>query len=326
MGTLFLCATPIGNLQDVSLRLLATLKEVDLIAAEDTRHTRKLLTHFDIHKPLVSYHRHSTSEKGDQILGQLSAGKNIALVSDAGMPGISDPGTELVAAAVAAGITVVPVPGPVAAIAALTASGMDTTRFCFEGFLPRYRRQRRAALERLKAEERTMVFYEAPHRVSETVQDLLDILGNRRIVFAREITKIHEEFWRGTIAEALVHLKEQGERGEYTLVLEGLEAFRMRDASGGQDLSEASRAAGSVSVSGTATSASASAARSSAAGSAVFEAEAATPPLSVGQRVADLMAQGFSEKEALKQLASSDGVRKSDLYRALMRERGACNN
>jgi len=295
-GCLFLCATPIGNLQDVSLRLLATLKEVDLIAAEDTRHTRKLLTHFDIHKPLISYHRHSSSERADQIIARLSEGKKIALVSDAGMPGISDPGTELVAAAIASGITVVPVPGPVAAITALAASGMDTGRFCFEGFLPRYRRQRRAALERLKAEERTMVFYEAPHRVTDTVQDLLDILGNRRIVVAREITKIHEEFWRGTIAEALSHLKEQGERGEYTLVLEGLSA----PASAGSSHQVAS--------------------------------VLSVPPLPqpstpsqppVGQRVATLVAQGFSEKDALKQLARNDGVSKSELYRALMRERDA---
>lgn len=306
-GCLFLCATPIGNLQDVSLRLLAILKEVDLIAAEDTRHTRKLLTHFDIHKPLVSYHRHSTSERADQIIAQLRDGKKIALVSDAGMPGISDPGTELVAAAIASGITVVPVPGPVAAIAALAASGMDTVRFCFEGFLPRYRRQRREALERLRVEERTMVFYEAPHRVTETVQDLLNIFGNRRIVVAREITKIHEEFWRGTIAEALIHLKEQGERGEYTLVLEGLSALKMRN---GKDLSA------TISTTNSAIS-------NNVAGQANSDSASAAPPLSVGQRVAILTAQGFSEKDALKQLARNDGVSKSDLYRALMRERDA---
>lgn len=299
-GCLFLCATPIGNLQDVSLRLLATLKEVDLIAAEDTRHTRKLLTHFDIHKPLISYHRYSSTEQAAQIIDYLNNGQKVALVSDAGMPGISDPGTDLVAAAIAAGIAVVPVPGPVAAIAALAASGMDTARFCFEGFLPRRRGQRREIMERLKAEERTMVFYEAPHRVTETVEDLLDIFGNRRLVMAREITKIHEDFWRGTVTEALEHLKEQGERGEYTLVLEGLSEYRRRSGERGEGQKVSS-------------------------GSAAFALETASPPLSVGQRVAILMEQGFSEKDALKQLAKKDGVSKSDLYRALMRERDDSN-
>lgn len=220
-GRLFLCATPIGNLEDVSLRLLRVLGEVDLIAAEDTRQTRKLLSRYDLHKPMTSYHRHSSEERGAGIIAQIQAGKDVALVSDAGMPGISDPGEELVRDAIEAGICVVPVPGPVAAITALAASGLPTGRFCFEGFLPRHKRLRRQALARLAGEERTLVFYESPHHIEETLRDLLRELGDRRVVMARELTKVHEEFWRGTMAGALERVCE-GARGEYTLVVGGV--------------------------------------------------------------------------------------------------------
>lgn len=220
-GRLFICATPIGNLEDVTMRLLRVLNEVDLIAAEDTRQTRKLLARYDIHKPLISYHRHNEEPRQDELLEALLSGKNVALVSDAGMPGIADPGEVLVRAAVSSGITLVPIPGPVAAVTALAASGLPTLRFCFEGFLPRQRKERLAALNRLAGELRTMIFYESPHRITGMLEDLLDGLGDRRIVLARELTKVHEEFWRGTVSGALGRLKEQGARGEFTVVVEG---------------------------------------------------------------------------------------------------------
>lgn len=220
-GRLFICATPIGNLEDVTMRLLRVLKEVDLIAAEDTRQTRKLLARYDIHKPLISYHKHNEEPREDDLIEALQSGRDVALVSDAGMPGISDPGEVLVRAAVSAGITVIPIPGAVAAVTALAASGLSTARFCFEGFLPRQRKERLAALQSLAAEPRTLVFYESPHRIAGMLADLLDRLGDRRVVLARELTKIHEEFWRGTLSQAVALLKEQGARGEYTVVVEG---------------------------------------------------------------------------------------------------------
>ncbi len=220
-GVLYLCATPIGNLEDITLRALRVLKEVDLIAAEDTRHTKKLLNHYGIKKPLLSYHEHNRRQRGRELLSRLLAGQKIALVTDAGTPGISDPGAELVALAVAEGIPVVALPGPSAAITALVVSGLPTSSFCFEGFLPAARGARRRRLEELKKEKRTLIFYEAPHRLLETLADMLEVLGDRPVAVARELTKVHEEVWRGKLAGALEHFRQHPPRGEFTLVVGG---------------------------------------------------------------------------------------------------------
>ena len=221
MGTLYIVGTPIGNLEDITLRALRILREVQLIAAEDTRHTRKLLAHYDIQTPLTSYHEHNRFTKLPAILDALARG-DVALVSDAGMPGISDPGAELVQAAVQAGHTVSPVPGPSALIAALVASGLPTEAFAFFGFLPRKAQERRARLRDLADWPHTLIFYEAPHRLAATLADMVAVLGGeRRIVIARELTKLHEAFWRGTLAEAVNMVRETPPRGEITLVVEG---------------------------------------------------------------------------------------------------------
>ncbi|MFS8884905.1 16S rRNA (cytidine(1402)-2'-O)-methyltransferase [Synechococcus sp. H70.2] len=221
-AALYLVATPIGNREDITLRALRVLQEVDWVAAEDTRHSGQLLSHFQISARLISYHEHNASRRIPQILKYLAAGQSVALISDAGTPAISDPGQELVRACIQAGIPVIPVPGPVAAVAALTASGLPTERFVFEGFLPLKPRQRQARLQQLAQEERTIVLYEAPHRLQQTLQDLLVHCGpQRQIVLARELTKWHESFWRGSLAAALEHCLAQPPRGEFTLVLEG---------------------------------------------------------------------------------------------------------
>ncbi|MGA9381229.1 MAG: 16S rRNA (cytidine(1402)-2'-O)-methyltransferase, partial [Phormidium sp.] len=202
MGTLYLVATPIGNLEDMTFRAIRILQTVDLIAAEDTRHTGKLLQHFQIKTPQLSYHEHNRQQRIPELLSKLSEGKAIALVTDAGMPLISDPGYELVKACVAQGISIVPIPGANAAITALSAAGLATDKFVFEGFLPAKSKERRSHLEILNSETRTIIFYESPHRLRETLQDLGTILGaEREIVLARELTKMHEEFWRGTITD-----------------------------------------------------------------------------------------------------------------------------
>ncbi|MFA5105143.1 MAG: 16S rRNA (cytidine(1402)-2'-O)-methyltransferase [Candidatus Margulisiibacteriota bacterium] len=220
MGTLYVCATPIGNLSDASQRLIDTLKGADLIAAEDTRQTKKLLERFDIATRTTSYHEHNIRHKTIQIISELLNGKNVALVSDAGMPGISDPGEELIREAISKGIKVIPIPGPSAVITALAVSGLPTSRFVFEGFLPREGKLRRRILRKLVDEERTLVFYESPHRLLKSLNDILSILGNRKICVAREITKIHEEFFRGTVEETLDRF-EQEVLGEITLLVEG---------------------------------------------------------------------------------------------------------
>lgn len=224
VGTLYVVGTPIGNLEDMTFRAVRILQSVNAIAAEDTRHTGKLLQHFQIKTPQVSYHEHNRNERLPELLSQLSEGKAIALVTDAGMPGISDPGYELVKACIEAGILVVPVPGATAGITALSAAGLPTDRFVFEGFLPVSGQDREKRLEVLPAESRTLIFYESPHRLRETLQDLADCLGGyRRIVLGRELTKLHEEFWRGTIKEAIAHYTQIEPKGEFTLVVAGEE-------------------------------------------------------------------------------------------------------
>lgn len=220
MGTLYVVGTPIGNLEDISLRALRILGEVDLIAAEDTRRTRKLLTHYGIKRPLSSYHEHNKLTKLDELLCTLRQ-KDVALVSEAGMPGLSDPGYELIEAAIARGIPVVPVPGPSALITALVVSGLPTDSFLFLGFLPRRQKERRHLLASVAGERHTLVAFEAPHRLRSSLADLKDVLGDRRIALARELTKVYEEVWRGSVSQALAHFEENPPRGEFTLVIEG---------------------------------------------------------------------------------------------------------
>ncbi|QZZ19254.1 16S rRNA (cytidine(1402)-2'-O)-methyltransferase [Leptothermofonsia sichuanensis E412] len=220
-GTLYLVSTPIGNLEDMSFRAVRILQSVDLIAAEDTRHTGKLLHHFQITTPQLSYHDHNRQSRTSELLERLQQGKAIALVTDAGTPGISDPGYELTKACAEAGIPVVPIPGPSAAIAALAASGLASDRFVFEGFLPAKAQARRAHLETLKPETRTLIFYEAPHRLRATLQDLQILGTERQLVLARELTKLHEELWRGTVGEATVLYSDREPQGEFTLVVAG---------------------------------------------------------------------------------------------------------
>lgn len=219
-GILYLCATPIGNLDDMTFRAVKVLREVDFIAAEDTRRTRKLLTHFEIHTPLVRYDEFSKNQSGEKIISSLLAGKNIACVSDAGLPAISDPGADLVRLAVDAGIKVCPIPGANAALSALICSGLDTARFAFAGFLPKTAKNRRELLKNLSTREETLIFYEAPHRLKKTLQELAENLGNRKITLARELTKVHEEFLRGEIFTLLENLEEP--QGEFVIVVEGL--------------------------------------------------------------------------------------------------------
>lgn len=223
LGELYLVGTPIGNLEDITLRAIRTLKEVDLIAAEDTRRTGKLLQHLQIDTPQISYHEHNHNSRIQDLLARLHQGIKVALVTDAGMPSISDPGVALVQTVIASGIRVIPIPGVTAVISALATSGLPTDRFIFEGFLPQKEKERTSRLELLLRETRTIVFYEAPHRLVKTLTDMAKVMGTKReIVLGREITKIHEEFWRGTIGEAIALYSQQRQpKGEYTLVLKG---------------------------------------------------------------------------------------------------------
>ncbi|WP_026678130.1 16S rRNA (cytidine(1402)-2'-O)-methyltransferase [Fictibacillus gelatini] len=220
-GVLYLVPTPIGNLEDMTFRAVRTLKEVDKIAAEDTRQTKKLLNHFDIHTPLVSYHDHNKTTSGNKIIQALNEGKNIALVSDAGMPAISDPGYELVVQCVAEKIPVVPLPGANAALPALVASGLPNDSFYFYGFLPRGKKEKKEQLTHLANLPFTLIFYEAPHRLKETLQFMHDHLGDRHVCIARELTKKYEEIIRGTLSEALSWCKDSEVRGEFCLIVEG---------------------------------------------------------------------------------------------------------
>ena len=218
-GNLYLVATPIGNLNDITLRALETLKNVDLIAAEDTRNTLKLLNYFEIKKPLISYHRHNEDIKSNTLIEKLIEGQNIALVSDAGTPGISDPGEEIIKKAIEKGINIIPIPGACAMINALICSGIDTKEFTFLGFLPLNKKLRKEKLNKIKNLDNTIIIYEAPHKLNTTLLDLSEILEDRQIVLAREITKIHEEFIRGTIKEVLE--KSENLKGEIVIIIEG---------------------------------------------------------------------------------------------------------
>jgi 16S rRNA (cytidine1402-2'-O)-methyltransferase len=223
-GTLYIVATPIGNLEDMTLRAIRILKEADLIAAEDTRHTRHLLDRYQIDTQLTSYHDHNKEEKAPVLVARMLEGKSVALVSDAGTPGISDPGYFLINLAIDQKIPVVPIPGATAAIAALSVSGMPTDRFIFEGFLPAKQMARQKRLQDLAKEERTIIFYEAPHKIIKAVEDMLEILGDRHAVITRELTKIHEEAIRGTLSEILKRLNEGSIKGEFTVIVHGASA------------------------------------------------------------------------------------------------------
>ncbi|MHB9145236.1 MAG: 16S rRNA (cytidine(1402)-2'-O)-methyltransferase [Symbiobacteriia bacterium] len=285
-GLLQVCATPIGNLGDITLRVLDALREADLIAAEDTRQTRKLLTHFDIHAELTSYHEHNKTGKGPEILAVLQRGKRVALVSDAGLPGVSDPGEDLIREALAAGIHVEVLPGASAALTALVGSGLPTGRFAFEGFLPRSGKERRSRLASLAEEPRTLILYEAPHRLRQTLADLLKALGDRPIAAARELTKRFEEFQRGRLSELIRRYEEEEPRGEYTLVVAG------KDAAGDGEATPA-RPDG----------------RATAAQSPPSAAELAA-------RVQALEAQGLDRKEAMRQVAQAAGLPRREVYQA----------
>ncbi len=220
-GQLFIVPTPIGNLEDITLRALRVLKEVDLIAAEDTRHTQHLLNHYGIRTSLTSYHEHNEREKAQTLVDRIKDGANIALVSDAGTPAIADPGFRLVAAAIAAGVQIVPLPGAAALATVLSASGLPTDRFLFEGFLPAKKAERRAKLQALREQTATLIFYEAPHRLLDTLNDIRQLLGDRRLVVAREVSKVHEEFLRGAVSGIIDQLADREVKGEITLVVHG---------------------------------------------------------------------------------------------------------
>lgn len=219
--SLYLVSTPIGNLEDITLRALRVLKEVDLIACEDTRHTRKLLDHFGIRKPVISYHEHNEQTRAAELAGRLAQGESIAIVTDAGTPGISDPAYRIVRAAIEQGVEVVPIPGPAALIAGLVSSGLPTDSFYFGGFLPPRKGARRTRLNELRSERSTLVFYESPHRIREALSDAEDVLGDREASLARELTKLHEQFLRGRLSEIRARLDVQSPRGEMTLVIAG---------------------------------------------------------------------------------------------------------
>ena len=238
-GKLYLCATPIGNLEDMTYRVIRTLGEVDLIAAEDTRNSIKLLNHFEIKTPMTSYHEYNKIEKGKKLVEKLQDGMNIALITDAGTPGISDPGEELVKMCYEAGIEVTSLPGAAACITALTLSGLSTRRFCFEAFLPTDKKEKQAVLKELENETRTIIMYEAPHRLVKTLQELLDNLGNRRITVCRELTKKHETAFVTTIAEAVAYYEENDPKGECVLVIEGRsrEELRQEEVSKWEEMS-----------------------------------------------------------------------------------------
>lgn len=286
-GRLVVCATPIGNLGDITLRVLDALRQADLVAAEDTRQTRKLLSHFEIPAHLTSYHQHNRKSKGSVLLEELLQGKTVALVSDAGLPGVSDPGEDIIAAAIDAGVKVEVLPGPSAALTALVGSGLPTGRFAFEGFLPRTGSERCQRLAELAGEPRTLIFYEAPHRLRETLRDLLQALGDRRAAAARELTKRFEEVRRAPLSDLVRHYDEEEPRGEFTLVVEGADVTDSAAGAAGTD-----RVATPQGVS----------------------------PAELKARVRALESAGADRKEAMKQVAHETGLSRRDVYQALLLE------
>lgn len=279
-GTLYLCATPIGNLEDMTFRVIRILKEVDLIAAEDTRNSIKLLNHFEITTPMTSYHEYNKYEKGRKLVDRLLEGQNIALITDAGTPGISDPGEELVQMCYEAGIPVTSLPGAAACVTALTISGLSTRRFAFEAFLPSDKKEREKVLVELKRETRTMILYEAPHRLVKTLELLRDRLGElRKITVCRELTKRHETAFRSTLAEAVDYYTANEPKGECVLVIEGRSREEIEQ-----------------------------------------EEKAKWEELSIEQHMEQYLAQGSSKKEAMKLVAKDRGVPKREIYNYLERE------
>lgn len=279
-GKLYLCATPIGNLEDITFRVLRTLKEVDLIAAEDTRHSIKLLNHFEIQTPMTSYHEYNKVEKAAQLVERMAQGINIALITDAGTPGISDPGEELVRQCYEAGIEVTSLPGPAACITALTMSGLPTRRFCFEAFLPSEKgdkKERLRILEELKRETRTMIVYEAPHHLLAALKDLQGALGERRITICRELTKKYESAYQTTFREAIARYEAEEPKGECVIVIEGKSPKEIKE-----------------------------------------EEIRAWQEMSLGEHMEYYLAQGQDKKEAMKSVAKDRGISKRDVYQQLL--------
>ncbi len=278
-GTLYLCATPIGNLEDITYRVLRTLKEVDLIAAEDTRNSIRLLNHFEIKTPMTSYHEYNKIDKAYQLVAKMREGKNIALITDAGTPGISDPGEDIVRICYEEGIPVTSLPGAAACITALTMSGLPTRRFVFEAFLPKDKKEHQAVLEELKTETRTIIIYEAPHHLVRTLQELSDTLGgDRRFTICRELTKRHEEKLQMTLTDSLSYYEVNEPRGEYVLIIAGRSREEMKK-----------------------------------------EEQAGWEALSLEEHMAHYESQGIDRKEAMKRVAKDRGVSKRDIYQALLK-------
>jgi 16S rRNA (cytidine1402-2'-O)-methyltransferase len=281
--TVFLVATPIGNLDDITLRALRVLKEVDLVACEDTRHTRRLLDHFNIRVPTISYHEHNERDRAQQLVARAKQGEKIAIVSDAGMPAISDPAYRIVRAAIEQGVPVIPIPGATALAVALVASGLPTDSFFFAGFLPPRRQARRTRLKELRGIRSTLVLYEAPHRIAGTLVDAQEVLGDRQAALARELTKVHEEFIRGRLSEIGERLSAQGARGEMTLIIDVADGPEETEPGAGKDDSVG---AGSLT-----------------------------------EHVQRVMEEGLSRSEALKQAARSRGLTRRAAYRQLLEEK-----
>ena len=278
-GTLYLCATPIGNLEDITYRVLRTLKEVDLIAAEDTRNSIRLLNHFEIKTPMTSYHEYNKIDKAYQLVAKMREGKNIALITDAGTPGISDPGEDIVRICYEEGIPVTSLPGAAACITALTMSGLPTRRFAFEAFLPKDKKEHQAVLEELKTETRTIIIYEAPHHLVRTLQELHDTLGgDRRLTICRELTKRHEEKLQMTLTDSLSYYEVNEPRGEYVLIIAGRSREEMKK-----------------------------------------EEQAGWEALSLEEHMAHYEPRGIDRKEAMKRVAKDRGVSKRDIYQALLK-------
>lgn len=278
-GTLYLCATPIGNLEDITYRVLRTLKEVDLIAAEDTRNSIRLLNHFEIKTPMTSYHEYNKIDKAYQLVAKMREGKNIALITDAGTPGISDPGEDIVRICYEEGIPVTSLPGAAACITALTMSGLPTRRFAFEAFLPKDKNEHQAVLEELKTETRTIIIYEAPHHLVRTLQELSDTLGgDRRLTICRELTKRHEEKMQTTFADSMAYYEVNEPRGEYVLIIAGRSREEMKK-----------------------------------------EEQAGWEALSLEEHMAHYESRGIDRKEAMKRVAKDRGVSKRDIYQALLK-------